>query len=70
MGRPPRPIISSAVQPKMRSAAGFQSRIRVSSPNSTSASGDESISAWSWASGASASEMSWSVDDTARWARV
>jgi hypothetical protein len=31
----------------MRSAAGFHSAIRVSSPNSTIASGDESISACS-----------------------
>ena len=32
-------------QPKIRSAAGFHSRMLVSRPNSTIASGDESISA-------------------------
>ena len=58
IGRPPRPIISSRVQPKMRSAAGFQSRIRVSRSNSTSATGEESISAWSRSSCALRSVMS------------
>ena len=45
MGRPPRPSISSSDQPKMCSAAGFHSRIRLSGPYSTSASGEESMSA-------------------------
>ena len=58
MGRPPRPRISSRDQPKMRSAAGFHRRMRVSGPNSTSASGEESISAWSRSSCCLLSEMS------------
>ena len=58
MGRPPRPSISSLDQPKMRSAAGFHSRMRVSRPNSTSASGEESISACSRSSSCLPSEMS------------
>ena len=42
----------------MRSAAGFHSRMRVSRPNSTSASGEESISACSRSSCALRSVMS------------
>ena len=58
IGSPPRPTISSRVQPKMRSAAGFHSRTRVSRSNSTRASGDESINACSRASCRFATEMS------------
>jgi hypothetical protein len=52
------PTISAGDQPKIRSAAGFHRRIRVSGPNSTSASGDESMTARSLSSGKSAPQVS------------
>ena len=55
--RPARSIISARDQPKIRSAAGFHRRMAVSSPNSTNASGDESMSAWSRSSCSLPSEM-------------
>ena len=49
----------------MRSAAGFHSRMRVSGPNSASASGEESISACSRSSCCLVAEMSLADDDMA-----